>query len=287
METLQTYRIEVFSRTTKILNHWVTTAHQLNIDSLTGCFDTRIFFVRGQVSEADIHRISRELLTDPVTEDYLIGVSPQNSADHTIDVTLQVGVTDPVAENLIRASKNLNITLTSVATGKHFKLYGDLSADDLEQLASKVFSNTVVQRYTIDEAITAPFVSPTEGDGFVETIAIRGADDSDLLTISKERRLSLDLKEMKAVQEWYISEEREPTDIELEMVAQTWSEHCIHKTFKAKIPILCAVSAPSTLAVDYAKELGITLFAFCRDKRATCYSYPQRTKITKTNTKAS
>lgn len=235
MGDLQTYRIEVFSRTTNTRNNWVATAHDLNIHTLTGCFDTRIFFVRGQVSEADIHKISRELLTDPVTEGYVIGVSPQDDADHTIDVTLQVGVTDPVAENLIRASKNLNITLTSVATGQHFKLYGDLSADDLEQLASKVFSNTVVQRYTINEAITAPFVSPIEGDGFVETINVRGADGSELLGISKERRLSLDLKEMEAVQAWYISEGREPTDIELEMVAQTWSEHCIHKTFKAKI----------------------------------------------------
>ena len=235
MGDLQTYRIEVFSRTTNTQNHWVTTAQQLNIDSLTGCFDTRIFFVKGQLSPDDIDTISRELLTDPVTEQYVIGVSPQGDANHTIDVTLQVGVTDPVAENLIRATKNLNIELSNVATGQHFKLYGDLSTDELEQLASKVFSNTVVQRYSIDEAISPPFIDPRDGDGFVETIIIRGADDTELLNISKERRLSLDLNEMKAVQNWYISEGREPTDIELEMVAQTWSEHCIHKTFKAKI----------------------------------------------------
>lgn len=54
------------------------------------------------------------------------------------------------------------------------------------------------------------------------------------------------------------------------------SYEIIVKTFKAKIPVLCAVSAPSTLAVDYAKELGITLLAFCREDRATCYSHPHR-----------
>jgi FdhD protein len=54
------------------------------------------------------------------------------------------------------------------------------------------------------------------------------------------------------------------------------SYEIIVKTFKAKIPILCAVSAPSTLAVDYAKELGISLLAFCRNERATCYSHPYR-----------
>jgi FdhD protein len=50
------------------------------------------------------------------------------------------------------------------------------------------------------------------------------------------------------------------------------------KCFKAGIPFLAAVSAPSSLAVDYAKELGITLFAFCRDHRATCYANPYRIK---------
>lgn len=65
------------------------------------------------------------------------------------------------------------------------------------------------------------------------------------------------------------------------------SYEIVIKCFKAGIPFLAAVSAPSSLAVDYAKELGITLFAFCRDQRATCYSNPQRTKIQSTNTKAS
>ena len=65
------------------------------------------------------------------------------------------------------------------------------------------------------------------------------------------------------------------------------SYEIIIKCFKASIPFLAAVSAPSSLAVDYAKELGITLFAFCRDGRATCYSNPERTKINKQNIKAS
>jgi FdhD protein len=48
------------------------------------------------------------------------------------------------------------------------------------------------------------------------------------------------------------------------------------KAFKAGIPFLAAVSAPSSLAVDYAKELGITIMGFCREGRATCYAHPYR-----------
>ncbi len=54
------------------------------------------------------------------------------------------------------------------------------------------------------------------------------------------------------------------------------SYEIVIKVFKAGIPFLAAVSAPSSLAVDYAKELGISLLGFCRDGRATCYSHPYR-----------
>ncbi len=65
------------------------------------------------------------------------------------------------------------------------------------------------------------------------------------------------------------------------------SYEIVVKCFKAGIPFLAAVSAPSSLAVDYAKELGITLLGFCREDRATCYSHPRRMKINKQYVKAS
>jgi FdhD protein len=56
------------------------------------------------------------------------------------------------------------------------------------------------------------------------------------------------------------------------------------KAFKAGIPFLAAVSAPSSLAVDYAKEFGITLLGFCREGRATCYAHPYRINNNRVNT---
>ncbi len=54
------------------------------------------------------------------------------------------------------------------------------------------------------------------------------------------------------------------------------SYEIVTKAFAANIPILAAVSAPSSLAVDFAKELGITVLGFCRENKATCYANPQR-----------
>jgi FdhD protein len=59
------------------------------------------------------------------------------------------------------------------------------------------------------------------------------------------------------------------------------SYEIIAKVYSAKIPVIAAVSAPSSLAVGYAKELGITLLGFCRDKRATCYTNPSRIEVEK------
>ncbi|MCC6601300.1 MAG: formate dehydrogenase accessory sulfurtransferase FdhD [Crocinitomicaceae bacterium] len=60
------------------------------------------------------------------------------------------------------------------------------------------------------------------------------------------------------------------------LVSGRVSYEIVAKTFMAGIPVLAAVSAPSTLAVDYSKELGITLLGFCRDDRATVYAHPER-----------
>ncbi len=64
------------------------------------------------------------------------------------------------------------------------------------------------------------------------------------------------------------------------------SYEIVIKCFKSKTPFLAAVSAPSSLAVDYAKELGITLFAFCRNGRTTCYSNAHRIKTNQSNKNA-
>ncbi|MFQ5974698.1 MAG: phosphoribosylformylglycinamidine synthase subunit PurL [Candidatus Hydrothermarchaeales archaeon] len=66
-------------------------------------------------------------------------------------------------------------------------------------------------------------------------IEILDASDDILLEISREGQLSLNLEEMQEIKGYYKKAGRNPTDIELETLAQTWSEHCFHKTFKCKI----------------------------------------------------
>ena len=94
--------------------------------------------------------------------------------------------------------------------------------------------NTVIERWATDELAPAhadlhASVVPTA------TIAIGGLDHDGLGEVSRTRRLGLSGHEMEAIQKWFASEGREPTDGELETLAQTWSEHCSHKTFRALV----------------------------------------------------
>jgi phosphoribosylformylglycinamidine synthase II len=66
-------------------------------------------------------------------------------------------------------------------------------------------------------------------------INLRNATEKQLLKISIGLGVGLTLNEMKLVKEYFRRKERNPTDVELQTIGQTWSEHCFHKTFKGKV----------------------------------------------------
>ncbi len=241
MEDLKTIRVEVQKRPNGHFsseNRLLTMAHQSGYTSITECLPSQLYFINGQFSPDIIHQLSSELLADPVTEQYTISSELQipSSSEHIIEVTLLPGVTDPVAENLLRVAHSLGLHgIKQVATGQRYALQGDIDSPELHTLAESVFSNPVIQRYTVDQPITPPFVPAEPKNSLFEVIAFREAEDDALLLLSRDRCLSLDLNEMRAIRAYYCQEGRDPTDIELEMLAQTWSEHCVHKTFRASI----------------------------------------------------
>src|SRR5262249_35240789 len=69
----------------------------------------------------------------------------------------------------------------------------------------------------------------------VITVPLRDLDDKALVAVSKLGQLSLSLDEMRTIQAHFRELGRDPTDVELETLAQTWSEHCSHKTLKGRI----------------------------------------------------
>ncbi len=241
------FRIEVTDRNALEEVHqykWSQSAQQIGVKSLTGCIVARVFFIQGDLTKSALEQLATQLLCDPVTERYQI-IQPDEkpratSFPHYIDTTYHRGVTDPAAENLLRATRLLGFGgITHAATGLRYELSGTLRQDELITLAEQLFANTIIQKYAIDALVWPDFSTTADLVGpLAQSIPMQEADDDTLLAISAERRLSLNLDEMRSIQNHYQSLGRDATDVELEMLAQTWSEHCVHKTFKAEIVYL-------------------------------------------------
>jgi phosphoribosylformylglycinamidine synthase subunit PurSL len=221
-------------------------AHALGLSHVTHFEIQELFFIEGDLAPNDRHRLAAELLSDPIAQAYEWRRAPDDGvirflgADHhsrAIETALRPGVTDPVAEQIVRCAHMLGIeAVQRAATGKRYVVYGDLTDADYHTLARRLLANDVIERYALGP-IDPIFPHPAEASGNVDLIPVRDRDVAGLLAVSRDRRAALDLAEMQAVQSYFRSIERDPTDVEFEMIAQTWSEHCVHKTFKAKITV--------------------------------------------------
>lgn len=223
-------------------------AHSLGFQSLQSINMQDLYFIEGQLSQEELQQLALKLLTDPVTQSASwIEMSskgtplPPSEPDVVIlEVSLRPGVTDPVAEQLVRAAHELGfVNVHRAATGQRYLLWLDETAVKSFvplSLTRSLLANNVIQHWTVGE-ITPSFPQEAESSGTVEIIPLRKLSNDELLALSKERRAALDLAEMQAIQNYYRSEDRDPTDVEFETIAQTWSEHCVHKTFKAKVTL--------------------------------------------------
>ena len=165
--------------------------------------------------------------------------SPQ---PHVVDVFYHTGVTDTLAESVLAGAKMLGLTgLEHVETGRRYFLDSRLSETDVRAIVEALLYNPVIQQYTLRsknegvQFIAPPGPTETEQPQITQSIPICNMADQQLLELSQKGLLALNLEEIRAIQRYYREQGREPTDVELETLAQTWSEHCSHKTFKASI----------------------------------------------------
>ena len=201
--------------------------------SPTSINTTSVFLVEGELDEDSATKIALELLCNPVTERAVVG-SSDLCADSMIEVHPQPGVMDPEAQAVEFAIERLLGTKVNVQTGRRFDFHGT-SSEEAKQIAKQCFANTVVH-----EIHTLPYHPEAFPQGHVHdmnvpVIPMSTLSGSELETMSRDSHLFLDLEEMQGIQAHYKKLGREPREIELETLAQTWSEHCVHKTLKATI----------------------------------------------------
>ncbi len=228
-----------------------------------GVVVTALYFVRdpsGAVPRERIEEAARVLFSDPVTQTCAIsvardggqgdgaqedvagsggerGAALRETASHRATVLKRAGVMDPVEASAIRGLADLEIEGVEVRTAERFYFFGrELGADEREMLAAKVLSNPVIEEVCWDDEPVAPPFAVGGGSGAGRRdVRLAGLDDAALLEVSRQGQLSLNLEEMRAIESHFAGLGRDPTEAELETLAQTWSEHCCHKTFTGLI----------------------------------------------------
>jgi phosphoribosylformylglycinamidine synthase II len=210
---------------------------------------SHLYLLTGSLTTSHIDQLTGQLLVDPVNQQARNAELSRDSSSHVVDVFFHQGVTDTLAESVLAGAHMLGITgLEQVETGQRYTLDGRLSEHDVRTIVEELLYNPVIQHYTLRPAHatpgtidthTAPGAAPpanvTQLSQPVRSIALSTMTDQQLLELSRAGMLALDLDEMRAIQQYYQARGGEPTDVEMETLAQTWSEHCSHKTFKATI----------------------------------------------------
>ncbi|MDD5327383.1 MAG: phosphoribosylformylglycinamidine synthase subunit PurL [Phycisphaerae bacterium] len=238
---MEQWRFEVFNRA------WFADVHgnnvledirELGIRSVEAVQSAKVFLIEGSFDKGSAERLGKELLTDTVCEEYYIGRSgkPAGLAKATlIEVHLKSGVTDPVAESVMAAMADMGIAAKSVRTARKYVLLGEVSTKQADIIAKKILANDCIEDVIIGSEAEPPSPHLKPYELKIIYWPVRELDDDGLAALSKEKDLFLNLVEMQAIQKYYRELGREPTDVELESLGQTWSEHCVHKTLRSAV----------------------------------------------------
>jgi phosphoribosylformylglycinamidine synthase len=247
-----TFRIDVLSRTPAADPHLAHEAGLLGLSRLKDLRRSRYYLVRGELDAAAAQRLGDRLLCDPVIEVATLK-PPAAGKRRVIEVQRKTGVMDPVEASIIKGAADLGLTLDLVRIGTRVEVTGGSDAD-LKTLAWKSLANQAIEEAVIDPAEPLRLRAPGGDQRHQRTeVAISDLDDAGLMKLSREGTLSLTLEEMRTIQGHFVALGRNPTDVELETLAQTWSEHCVHKTLKGLVEYTGPVGADGpvqTVVID-------------------------------------
>ncbi len=197
---------------------------------------TELYLVDRELSESE-----RRALLDAVVDNQIqvgvwrnLGVDESPVLPNDVEIALRPGVTDPVGIAFAHAADVLGLRSLNARSGTRFSFAGVLTPAQAQHIAESILRNDIVDEMMVGAPIAARFIDATSNED-VEVISVRGLGPEELAAISKERGLALDPAELIVVREFFAALDRDPTDAEIETIAQTWSEHCSHKTFRALI----------------------------------------------------
>src|SRR3989338_6055989 len=195
--------------------------NKVRVAPKNGKFEKNKVYRLEGISLEETKILAEKLLSESLTQIYSINIPIIK--EKVIEVAYKPGVMNPEVSSILKAAEDLGIKL--------------IAADSSYEYVSSANKQNLFNPLTEHIVKVEPKTLVIEGTpGKTKIIKLRGMSDKDLVELSKDK-LFLNLEEMKVIQNYFEKLKRDPTNLELETLAQTWSEHCSHKTFKAKIII--------------------------------------------------
>ena len=219
----------------------VAQAADLGLNPSFGIRTARGYLIEGELDADQMQSAASSLLADSIVESTrLLRVDKNSNGDISEDSSILIhvlpkpGVMDPVAQSALQALTDMSLPATAVRTVRKYWVDA-LTEDEIASLCKRVLANDSVEQVVLGSlqldrlSIGRPYAFK------LLTVAIREMQDIELEELSRSSQLYLTLVEMQTIQAHFRELGRDPTDIELETIAQTWSEHCSHKTLAGRI----------------------------------------------------
>ncbi len=222
----------------------------INVDSVR---TIEVYTFDADFSEKELALLGEELFADPVIQVFSFKPLAEDFS-WLIEVGFKPGVTDNVGATSKKASEDvLKTELRGVYFSRQYLISGNVTKEDADKIAGGLLANSLIERWAIiniddwdcEKGVQLPL--PVVKGKHTPSVSALNLDISDkqLKEISVQRLLALNLAEMKAIRAYFaeagVKKERKkiglsrPTDVEIEALAQTWSEHCKHKIFNSQI----------------------------------------------------
>ena len=203
----------------------------------------RVFFLGGRLGPLGAHQAAAGVLADPVQDEFVVDgtvtlARPEGAGrgkPRLVTVIRKSGVTNPEAESARIALTGIGLDVEAVQSARIYAIWTTSSQAETLRAARRALGNDVIEDVASGRPAQYRFPRPKAARVRRRTVALRKLTGPALQKLSAEMGLSLSQLEMQTIQEHFKTLRREPTDVELETLAQTWSEHCKHKTLAGAV----------------------------------------------------
>ncbi|MCH8840309.1 MAG: phosphoribosylformylglycinamidine synthase subunit PurS, partial [Planctomycetes bacterium] len=221
----------------------VADAADVGIAGALGVRSARGFLIESPSLDAgQVEQLAAQLFADALVEEPVsapVGdarlASPLEAANGSlVHVLLKPGVMDPVAQSAEAAVRDFGFSIDAIRTLRKYWIDA-VSDEQLQAISDRILANVAIEQVVVGPLPFDRLQMGSDTRFELRHTQLSGLDDARLMQLSRTGQLYLQLAEMHSIQRHFAELGREPTDVELETIAQTWSEHCSHKTLAGRI----------------------------------------------------